>query len=117
MPMSATRLSSIFAALCIAALLAARTSDLSSQDEAPVHGHPSGEHHEHGDGDDRHDSPDSPCHHHDDHCSCSAPSDPALIASDLGSAVTDPSGQRSPVAADGGPLETLPTEIFHPPLA
>lgn len=115
--MTATRLVTVLAGISVAALLATRTVDFPLQDVESSHGHPSGEHHEHGDGDDRHDSPDSPCHHHDDHCNCSAPSDSALMSSSRVEPVASLRGEYAPAGADGGPLEALPTEIFHPPLA
>lgn len=115
--MTATRLVTVLAGVCIAALLASRTSQLTDREAAPAHVHPAGEHHEHGDGDDRHDSPDSPCHHHDDHCNCSAPSDSAMMAAHHVAPAASARGGIAPTGADGGPLEALPTDIFHPPLA
>lgn len=115
--MTATRLVTVLAGITIAALLASRTSQFADREAMSSHGHPPGEHHEHGDGDDRHDSPDSPCHHHDDHCNCSAPSDSALMSSIRVEPVASPRGGYAPAGADGGPIEALPTEIFHPPLA
>mgnify|MGYP001576995620 CR=1 FL=1 len=115
--MSALRPIAVLAGICIATLLAARTSDLPLQDAAVEHPHPSGEHHEHGDGDDRHDSPDSPCHHHDEHCPCSASMElPGLSADAAGTAAEAPGMSVDPLASGRHAL-LLPTDIFHPPLA
>jgi hypothetical protein len=51
---------------------------------------PFAEGHHHGDADDHHDGPDSPCHHHVFHCGCTAlgamATEPAGAAIELGSA-------------------------------
>jgi hypothetical protein len=113
------------AVLSLGALLAAtiapasdRVSDvLADHDFHPGLGHPA-EHdagHRHGDEDDHHETPDSPCHHHDSHTCCT--NAPMLALADVSVAFDAP--LRRFIPAPWTPADVPPTarELFHVPLA
>ena len=71
--------------------------------------------HEHGDPDDRHDSPDSPCHHIAVHCCCS---DNQVMASlNLGGLGLDGLCLSIDLPSVSYPLPIFPAPLFHVPLA
>jgi len=83
----------------------------------PLGNHPAGEHHHHGDKDDRHDAPGSPCHHHDEHCDFTMADDASMIAPQHVVVHHGDVGRRAAPAPEDGELPGLPCEVFHPPLA
>ena len=71
--------------------------------------------HGHGDPDDHHETPDSPCHHHVVHCCCSHSH--GFIAESLpGLPPTGPSRRISSLIFQDE-LPPLPKSIFHIPIA
>lgn len=58
---------------------------VAEHDRHPGLGHPAGDegNHEHGDSDDHHKTPESPCHHHDTHSCCTQGPTLALIVASM----------------------------------
>ena len=76
--------------------------------------HPDDVAHHHGDADDHHDSPDSPCHHHVIHCDCTAGL-VCLPVEEFGSELQSASvGAPTPVRLAIPPSASA---IFHVPIA
>lgn len=80
-----------------------------------VHPHPDDASHAHGDADDHHESPDSPCHHHDLH-SC-ADAGPSLGLLPDGALVISRISERFVPAETARVLEPTTHTLFHVPLA
>jgi hypothetical protein len=81
----------------------------------PSHPDPSDAGHQHGDADDHHDAPNTPCHHHDTH-SCSGHGSVHLMATDHG-ALNSVSWQRFVSADLVASSDISSKKQFHVPLA
>ncbi len=70
--------------------------------------------HRHGDSDDHHDSPQSPCHHHIAHCGCAHP---ILTATETGLAQIPEVARGFLLALATPPSEFALSSTFHIPIA
>ena len=90
---------------------------LAEHESHPGLSHPEpgdGDHH-HGDADDHHETPDSPCHHHEDHTCCNA--GPALALPNVTPVLDAPALGFLSFSALEPRLQPSARELFHVPLA
>lgn len=90
---------------------------VADHDQHPGLGHPAGDdaRHEHGDADDHHETPDSPCHHHDTHTCCA----PGVTLALAGDALSADAGTATRVPVPTLFVHASPSvvEFLHVPLA
>lgn len=93
------------------------TSAVAAHDLHPGLGHPEegeGEH-RHGDPDDHHETPDSPCHYHDEHTCCNASQ--VLGLPGASTSFESASAGYPAIPSHEPPHEPVARELFHVPLA